>query len=57
MTDKEKLIAWLKNLKLQGKSNASVNIDLLLGCLEHSNPREIPPKEPTILRVDGGGFK
>lgn len=58
MDDKQKLIAWLTNLKAQGKSTATIDIDLILKYLnEKSNSDIIKPKSDVRnVYIDGGGF-
>ena len=57
MDKKEKLMLHLTNLKSQGHTSATLNIDLVLDCLKNVTADKIQQsKEPTTVYVDGGSF-
>jgi hypothetical protein len=53
---KQKLILHLQNLKKQGRTDCTVNIDLLLDCLTVEETRTDRSKIISDVRVDGGSF-
>lgn len=53
---KQKLILHLENLKKQGHTNCTLNIDLVLECLILSESSTPKTSTVTDVRVDGGSF-
>jgi hypothetical protein len=56
MTEKEKLVKYLTNLKNSGKTVVTVNIDNLLSILSEKSLSTPSPKLEKV-DVDGGSFR
>ena len=55
-SQKQKLILHLENLKKQGHTNCTLNIDLVLECLALSESTTPKTRTANDVRVDGGSF-